>query len=502
MPTIYTDNPSEFRSQMDGLFNQMESAFRQIIKDRETSGVHVCSKCGTSAKISEMRRGAGEAILCPTCLESMAYCQLSNVYHPADQVKTYYDGGNESLHARPLTLSQAGIRDRSQRVYECGKCHESFYNGSLTLILMDGTQVAICAHCAAQLSAHRCVNCNNIYESEERADMCCGDRLHYSHKDVTMTIDTGTDFSRFSERPIGMEIETGEGGRKTSVFRWLNKNLPLWGATSDGSIPSSGYEYVSSPMSGDKIEKSYRGFATAMLSQEVQVEHQRAGYHVHVNAMDLYKLIGDLHRTSEAKADIAEIMLQDWGKAMIELSKEMVAPWRRTNHFCNGHFGYRSSKGSYPRFLRRATGSSYPALAIRMDTLEFRIFPSTANLEWHLTRTEVAQKSVDYLFTALQTLDTTQVAVLVDAIMNLRGAEKIDKVARLLNLSADSTFNLFKMHKTWMGGQYPDGKVVGDAYRHEPKPRKKRADAGRKRGPNARTLVSSDGTPIMEEEED
>ena len=484
MPTIYTENPTEFRTRMDALYVEMERAFRQIISDREASGTYTCTKCGATATIAEMRRGAGDAILCPHCLEGMVYCQLTNVYHPADQVRTYYDGSTPTHHQRPASMSAAGIASRGQNVYLCPKCGEWHYNGGVVLRKADGSSETICQGCAHPLTVHRCCNCNTLYELESQMENCCGNQLHYSHKDVTMQVEEGTNFTRFSKRPVGMEIETGDGGRKTSVYRWLNKNLPNWGAVSDGSLPSGGYEYVSNPMTGNKIEENYTGFASAMIAQEVEVEHQRAGYHVHVNAKDLYQHIERLYSTDQSKADKAELMLQDWGKAMIPFLKELVAPWRRDNHYCNGTFGYRSTKGSYPRYLRRAQGSGYPALAIRMETLEFRLFPSTGNMEWHLTRAEVAQKAVDFIYNAIKLEDRAGLDTFITT-LRLHGAEKVAAVSTILGLSEEGSRHLGKIHHTWTPSEYSDGKAISGDYRKEPRPRKKRSDAGVSRGPQA-----------------
>ena len=490
MPTIYTSNPSEFRARMDATYEQMEARFREIVAERESTGTHVCTSCGTSARIADMRRGADSAVLCPACLEGMSFCQLSNVYHPAALVQTYFDAASAAERSRPTQFSSAALAAQGREVFECPHCHDHFFGRGIKLRKADGTTVTICGHCARNFS-FRCDSCAMVYEVEAQRDNCCGDRSHCQHKDVTMVIDEGSSFARFSNRPVGMEIETGSGGRKLSVYRWLNRELPSWGAVSDGSLPSDGYEYVSNPTTGNKIGDNYKGFISAMLAQEVEIEHQRAGYHVHINAKDLFGHIEGLSRTNPDKADRAEIMLQDWGKAMVEFSKEMVAPWRRGNHFCNGEFGYRSSKGNHPRFLRRATGSNYPAIAIRMETLEFRLFPSTGNQEWHLTRTEVAQKAVDFLYKCVIADDRPLFNAFLAVLRDARCAEKVTKVVEMLGISEVSAGHLAKIHKTWSPAGYSDGKAVGSEYRKEPRPRKKRSDAGVARGPRTQAIPAA-----------
>ena len=473
MPTIRTENPRAFRTLAESLVTDLSSLEREITSRRQHESTIVCGSCGNDAPVDTARLGADGTILCASCLPAYGFCQVSHRYHPTADIITAYDGSALAVHHNGMQMA------RNQRhSYTCALCGDYFYGSPQQMRSGHGAST-ICRHCA-DANAFRCDGCGYHHRDESAADSCCGSSDHNEYREVQLTVQEGSDFSRFSERPVGLELETGAGGRKVKVLRWLKKNIPTWGCTSDGSLASGGWEYISSPMSGNIILESYKGFATAMIEREVAVESQRAGYHVHVNAKDIYAYILKLQQDGKGtEADAAEDIMQKWGKAIIKFSQSLVAPWRREACYCNGEFGYRSSKGEYPRHLRKARGSSYPVIAIRKPTLEFRVFPSTANIDWHLGRIEFAQKSVDLLFAAIQSADGAAklqglVEVLEGQHPDCKGAVKVEFVCLTLNISAESQKALLKMHKFWTPSEYADGKPVDNSYKKEPKPRKPR----------------------------
>jgi len=471
MPTIRTENPRQFRAQADAMVAAINEIEKAIINRHRAAQTIVCCDCGATAPVADARLRFDGAVICGSCLPKWAFCQVQNRYFPSREVATYFDGAATEKQSAPLQMHQ---RNGRYNTFTCAKCNGAFYGSALTLIT--GTRRAsVCMACASAAGT-RCEGCSAFYTDATQADSCCGDRMHYEYRDPKFDIQMGTDFSRFSKRPVGLEIETGQNGRKTRVLRYLNRNLPTWGMMSDGSLCEGGYEYVSSPMTGNLIEDSYKGFIKAMEEADVTVEHPRAGYHVHVNAKDIYGFIENLRSESKtAQADTCEDIMQRWGKVMIGLSQSIVAPWRRNSNFCQGNFGYRSSKGQHPSCLRKASGSSYPPVAIRQHTLEFRIFPSTANVEWHLARIEFAQKSVDLLWEAMQdTAAAEKLTRMFRAMEGLAGQAKMDYLCLDLGLSEDSKRAIQKMHKHWTPTEYADGKAVNSEYKKEPKPRKPR----------------------------
>jgi hypothetical protein len=468
MPTIRHSDPAAFRVQADALVTAINALESEIVTRSQNEATIVCIECGSTSQVRDARLRFDEAIICGGCLPSWGFSQISHRYHRASDIVTFYDGGSSQARFSPL---QGHIGARS--TYACALCGDSHYGQNHRIQRASGISV-ICTHCASE--CHRCEGCGNYFEDETQADSCCGDRSHGEYRETSLVVQEGTDFSRFSKRPVGLEIETGAGGNKVRVLRWLKAHQPKWGSTSDGSLCSGGWEYITSPMSGDAISSYYKEFASAMVEREVAVEHQKAGYHVHVNAKDIYAYIEKLQRQGEtAKANTCEDMLNAWGRSIVNLSKTLVAPWRRDAYFCSGNFGYRSSKGDYPRHLNKITGSSYPTIAIRKPTLEFRVFPSTANIDWHLGRIEFAQKSVDLLFAAMQNdAQASNLALLFQSMTALKGEPKIDYLCLAIGMSAEGKKALHKMHKCWTPFEYPDGKAVDGNYRREPKARKPR----------------------------
>jgi len=470
---IRAENPRIFTSQVEAMSAQLSQVEANILARHRDASTVLCASCGSLSAVETSRlRGDGQ-VLCSNCLPAYEFCQSSHRYHPAESVEVYHDGSTMQAGMRPLQICKAasGLR---HALFTCAHCEGKFY-GSGVVIRDGANRKTVCRHCAESVG-HRCESCNTYFASAALADDCCGDRQHYEYKEPVLTVQEGTNFTRFSQRPVGLEIETGKGGRKIKLLKWLKANLPTWGMTSDGSLCDGAYEYVSSPMSGNLIEESYKGFAQAMLDRDVAVEQQRAGYHVHVNAQDIYQHIRGLQEHGkDAQADMCEDMMQQWGQAMVSFSRSLVAPWRRESHFCIGEFGYRSSKGSYPRYLKKARGASYPPVAIREKTLEFRIFPSTANIDWHLGRVEFAQKSVDVLYAAMQDAEkASSLGRLLLALNGLEGDSKVKYLCLELGMSEEGSKALLKMHKTWTPGEYADGKAVESGYKREPKPRKPR----------------------------
>lgn len=468
MPTIRHDNPAAFCAQADSLVSAIATLEREIVSRRQNEATVVCSECGSLAPVVTSRLRHDNAIVCGECLPAYGFSQLSHRYHATAEISAFFDGGSRVAGVGSVQghLGAAGT-------YSCGICGGAFWGTAHRMRNASG-YANICTCCS--ISAFACEGCGSFFQTEVQANGCCGDRTHGEFRDTSLDVQEGTDFSRFSKRPVGLEIETGVGGNKVKVMRWLKANQPKWGSTADGSLCQGGWEYITSPMTGDAISNAYKTFATALIEREVAVEHQKAGYHVHVNAKDIYSYIDRLQRQNDPKANVCEDMLQAWGQCITNLSKTLVAPWRRDAYFCSGNFGYRSSKGDYPRHLKKIVGSSYPTIAIRKPTLEFRIFPSTANLDWHLGRIEFSQKSVDLLFAAMQ--DDAQAQNLsrfVQAMTSLTGQAKVDFLCLAIGMSEEGRKALHKMHKTWTPAEYSDGKPVDGGYRREPKPRKPRS---------------------------
>ena len=450
MLVFRVENPAAHMAEMDALCSALGQIEKRIAKAHQAKKTFPCSSCSQDVSLDSLHQtGYLDVLLCSDCLaRDWDRCGTSFKYYPKSEIQTLYDGLSSSKMAHPRKV----YKRLTQGVFSCARCNENFYNAG---IVIRDTRKRVCLHCASQI-AIPCGSCGHYYSSEEEADSCCGSQFIDTYKRVDVSnVDRGTDFTRFLDRPVGIELETGEGGRLKKVYRWMEKNLPGWGCMGDGSLPYGGFEFVSNPTTGDHIESNYRNFAKALLKMGVEVDCQQAGYHVHVEATDIFNLVGKLHTEDEDRAIKCEKIIKTWGNLVTNISRELVSPVRKNSHYCSGAFGARSSKGRRTEKLKTMPTNGYPTIAIREETIEFRIFPSTANLDWHVARMEFAQKSLEYLYDLLQPrIKVSRIKNFSSELKSLKGMARINCICTEFNLSMDSRMALRGLHKYWNPEQY------------------------------------------------
>jgi hypothetical protein len=201
----------------------------------------------------------------------------------------------------------------------------------------------------------------------------------------------------FSSRPVGVELEIPE---YTEALEALVKDH-YWDMKGDASIPEEGVEAVSPPLRGNAIREQITRFYKICKDDGISTEHHSCGTHVHVNAKDIYAFV-DQH----PKKDELEDRVHEWGMVIAALSRLFVGPSRNSTRFAAGGFAIRDN-GNDPLVLKKLRRIDYPTVAIRYNTFEFRIFPSTTNMNYTLARIAFAQAAGDWIYKHLKLTATT-----------------------------------------------------------------------------------------------
>ena len=461
MPTfIFTSSDtSTFLAAAEKARTQLEAAMNEMVltdlnSDNAPAPTAIdkveCCDCGDEFLPSELIEiGSGDEV-CQDCIGNYTFCDEQQDYFPEDEFIVLYDGDSRRCQNGARTLHESASQRMS--TFCCDYCNEQFYNSGVYLQDREETYCRSCAedHC------YRCSGCDNWYSDDDSCE-CCYDR----ETEPADNHQIGTVFTRFSQRPVGLELDTGRGGQDRSFIEAVHRRISSWGAKSDGSLRDGGYEFVSAPMTGNRIEEDYRAWVEVAKDHGVTRECQRAGYHVHVNAKDLFRTIKVLWQGGDAErreADSREDLICAWGDMMTVAVKELVSNNRRYNEYCRGSFG---TRGGYDHHsLRKISGCSYPAVAVRDQTFEFRIFPSTEATKWHLARIEFVQKSVDYLYKLMteRTLSRAKasIALMTARMAQLRGAARVKFLARIFGITLESRESLMAMHERYNKQQYTE----------------------------------------------
>jgi hypothetical protein len=171
-----------------------------------------------------------------------------------------------------------------------------------------------------------------------------------------------------------------------------------WEMKSDASIPEEGVEAVTPPIHGSAIREQITRFYTICKEAGVSTEHSSCGTHVHVNAQDIYAFIYQNPQKKEL-----ENRAHEWGVTVAALSRLFVGSGRNGTRFAAGGFAIRDNcSDPLPIVLKKFQHVDYPTVAIRRNTFEFRIFPSTTNVNYTLARIAFAQAAVDWIYKHLK----------------------------------------------------------------------------------------------------
>lgn len=233
----------------------------------------------------------------------------------------------------------------------------------------------------------------------------------------------GKPTDRFSERPIGVEFETDFNGKSTKLKGLVLGTLPKWGCHSDGSI--SGDEYVTAPISGHHIEDEVTAFYHFCKELDVRMANPSVGMHVHVHSQDIWAEvqvdearflgnsvfnIGSFRSPMGANFTVqdAQDALICFGSTLADMCRLLVGAQRGKSGYCSAGFGVRDKGPRAPGVSKLGT-SSYPTIAVRNKTMEFRVWPGTDILEKALSRIELSQRAVDMAYNLIRKQDQDEV---------------------------------------------------------------------------------------------
>lgn len=256
----------------------------------------------------------------------------------------------------------------------------------------------------------------------------------------------------FSKRPVGVELEV------PMHYDDLDEEMESrgWDLHDDGSIPQSGTEFVSPPMVGKRIQLDIEAFYRVAKALRSKTEHTSCGVHVHINAVDIYDYISAHEEPSDVL--MLEDRVHEWGMVISALSRLFVGPGRNGTRFARGGFAIRNSYPCDPPALKKLRRIEYPTVAIRENTFEFRIFPSTNRGDYTVARAAFCQASGDWLMKNIKLVDGTwkrKLASLIAPIDMERGladSEVVSASLEALGLSGDYLDTLMSIYLNFRVG--------------------------------------------------
>lgn len=169
---------------------------------------------------------------------------------------------------------------------------------------------------------------------------------------------------------------------------------------------------------------------------------------------------------------VTEDIVLAWGCIAVQAVRRMVSTPRRASSFCSDGFatrGYEDKHIATHKMNKLARGS-YPTIAFRARTFEFRVWPSTAHVERALARIELSQKMVDFLMRlvklkekdAEKALDKFQKAT--QLFCRAHETSKQDEFANviplmsILGMSPEGVVAIIQMHAAFKAYEYTEVK--------------------------------------------
>ena len=302
----------------------------------------------------------------------------------------------------------------------------------------DSRQVKLCPECVSN-EAYYCERCDTYSlthsESSHDDDDDCGRDSDDYTRETSSRTSVGETNQYFTNRFVGVEIEVNECDTEFLESISDNDSLSRWGIDTDGSLSEMGIEFITNLMSGDMIGKKIELFYSTAKKLGQELQDSNAGLHINVDMNDIYSSIGqfgmwvdnnsetplvvamqipknivllneDTNTYSLSTAntwantftqDLLETMLLNMGHAMTSICKKFVSKNRANNNiYCASPFGFRNRDYKHD-YLKKTKEYSYPAIALRTNRAEFRIYPSTNNLQNVLARIELSQKLINFM---------------------------------------------------------------------------------------------------------
>lgn len=250
-------------------------------------------------RISGMTFNTCELATCPMCNRRCAKNSLCSIC------------GGCILCCPPILCESCGHEvhhDRSSLCQCCERCRSCCT--CITCAACDCQVSALCNGCGvcADCCRCRCTTCGDLIDSDSRCQcgsaldgrhhhaICCAGRtLVYgesgNRKIPTKPNECGRRFVKTKHefdipRLVGLEIEVADYAKVSSYSRFI-KWLIEHGcdAVRDGSLPSSGIEYVTAPWAGMEFKKNIKYICNQLAHYEAVV-NDKCGLHVHVDARD------------------------------------------------------------------------------------------------------------------------------------------------------------------------------------------------------------------------
>lgn len=464
-------------------------------------GTVMCENCGTRILRGEATRVESHWV-CESCADNSTFvCDRCGERHWTSAATDVYDGES----SQPVR-NQTPVRrceDCDGDTWVCEHCGFTFL-GCAEHPFLDNEPW--CRHCV-QSTLWYCDDCDAYFSNGEACN--CGDEEaddredvpapaydpnhdHGNYCDPAASCPKGKPSARFTQRFVGLEMETGSGASGRDFTLEFRRKLKHWGIHSDGSLRDGGREFVSPPICGTTIEKDLAMFYGLTTKHHVHVKDIHAGAHVHVDASDIFNRVAaqysnaltdrgvsnygkggaaQAYKTGRNREDffkmkllhrteLLEDSIQSWGIATTDLCRQFVDSARRSNQYCATDFAIR---GSHHRCLCKAKGGGYPALAIRENTFEFRLFPSTDIVEEHLSMVELSQRTVDFLATVMEepvSKKRNRMLAKYSKIVETLEPSKLEDMQELLSISSKSMETLRTIWRKNIEGYKRDAEAL------------------------------------------
>lgn len=215
---------------------------------------------------------------------------------------------------------------------------------------------------------------------------------------------------RFSKRLLSVEVETG-GVTSNSVWHEYGCKLSeananpeimsrLFGqwpysAKTDGSLENGARELLISKVQAGLVEPAIEFLWDMLKSLKIPIESFRAGHHMHIDARDIYKFIVNNSTSNSEKRVTGTNLFKAFLSDNMNLIRFYVSRARFTSVYCSGGVATRGGHGG-PSGIATYVGSrDYPTIAIRTETVEFRLWPSSDSVANTLARAELSQRIID-----------------------------------------------------------------------------------------------------------
>jgi hypothetical protein len=345
----------------------------------EVNMKYSCEICKEKVKSKDLLFSSVDGEICEVCRDDYFVCEDCEICE-------HRDFSNEIEEKFNLVCDKC-LEDN---YFKCDNCGVSY---SQYECLENYSGLEYCETCYYDLYSC-CISCDTevyldqSYTNNEGETLCehCYEDISKdvdldSYNSLRMNTETDNTFSRNKfKRMCGVEIETvflGEGDTNDTDQFNFNK-------TSDGSISGYGVEWVSAPMSGDRMFNEIDGICGWLNKNEYGV-NRSCGLHVHIDARDLYweELCGIMIVGNAAEETLYSMIpksreTSNWCRKS-KLTNEVLLGIKSNKDFTNSWYDYNGESPNLDKYNdSRYTGINMHA-RVYMGTVEFRHHSGTIN---------------------------------------------------------------------------------------------------------------------------